>query len=697
MAAGVATAIAGGAGENAILIIDPNDPVSVRLGHYYKDARQIPDQNVIYMSPGEADHVAFRGKNLPALAGHIDMAGLADHADYVLIAPSPTFFVSAPGMISDSCFPVNRFSISTAYTTAFITGDFVGGAPQSLSNKYYSTSNSAVAFDSNTTWLSGAASSQPTARRYYIGGLIGYTGVRGNTPEEIISMIDRGTGVEGTRPAGTTYLMNNTDDPARNVRATQFNSIRTTIINNLSRPCEILQGKLPWGRQDCTGITSGWPETTLAGSNVLLIPGAFGDHLTSYAAAFDVADQTKCSEWISQGASGTAGTVEEPCNYPGKFPHSRFHVWYLQGASLGEAYLRSMQFTPFQSLLLGDALARPFAYIPVVTATGLPGGTVSGVFELSVTATTAQPRTTISGFDLMIDGVVRGSVTPGGRFTIDTALLDDGWHDVRVLAFDSTPNRTVGRWRGAMVTNNRGRTAGISASLTSGDLTTRFPLTVTGGGLAVREIQIVQNGRVIASGGDGDTVQVTGRALGSGASNVHARVIFVDGRETLSAPVTLTVSTAVGSGGPASTAAASYTKQGQPGKALVVELPGSFVDDPSSASYQILSGPSKATVLGGTGAFRILNPNAGASGSDLMTYRVTTPSGSAEGRIVIRWGEVCPADFNGDGFVDFFDYDSFVACFSGSCDPGTSADFNDDGFVDFFDYDDYVVAFTAGC
>jgi hypothetical protein len=58
----------------------------------------------------------------------------------------------------------------------------------------------------------------------------------------------------------------------------------------------------------------------------------------------------------------------------------------------------------------------------------------------------------------------------------------------------------------------------------------------------------------------------------------------------------------------------------------------------------------------------------------------------------------CGGDFNGDGFLDFFDYDAFVACFEGfECPPGQSADFNGDGFTDFFDYDDYVSAFESGC
>jgi hypothetical protein len=58
----------------------------------------------------------------------------------------------------------------------------------------------------------------------------------------------------------------------------------------------------------------------------------------------------------------------------------------------------------------------------------------------------------------------------------------------------------------------------------------------------------------------------------------------------------------------------------------------------------------------------------------------------------------CAADFNQDGFVDFFDYDDFVACYEGTtCPAGTTADVNHDGFVDFFDYDDFVAIFEAGC
>ena len=54
----------------------------------------------------------------------------------------------------------------------------------------------------------------------------------------------------------------------------------------------------------------------------------------------------------------------------------------------------------------------------------------------------------------------------------------------------------------------------------------------------------------------------------------------------------------------------------------------------------------------------------------------------------------CAADYNADGFLDFTDFDAFVAAFEAG-DAG--ADFNADGFLDFTDFDAFVAAFEAGC
>lgn len=54
----------------------------------------------------------------------------------------------------------------------------------------------------------------------------------------------------------------------------------------------------------------------------------------------------------------------------------------------------------------------------------------------------------------------------------------------------------------------------------------------------------------------------------------------------------------------------------------------------------------------------------------------------------------CLADFNRDGFIDFFDYDAFVQAFERGA---IRADVNRDKFLDYFDYDLFVNMYERGC
>ena len=56
--------------------------------------------------------------------------------------------------------------------------------------------------------------------------------------------------------------------------------------------------------------------------------------------------------------------------------------------------------------------------------------------------------------------------------------------------------------------------------------------------------------------------------------------------------------------------------------------------------------------------------------------------------------EPCPADFTGDGIINFFDVSAFLQLF-GAQDP--EADFTDDGIWNFFDVSAFLQAFAAGC
>jgi PKD repeat protein len=102
--------------------------------------------------------------------------------------------------------------------------------------------------------------------------------------------------------------------------------------------------------------------------------------------------------------------------------------------------------------------------------------------------------------------------------------------------------------------------------------------------------------------------------------------------------------------------------------------------------------------IGATGrTLTLSNLTAANAGTYDVVVRNTCNSATST-PAVVTVTNCCPTDFNGDGFLDFFDYNDYVTCFEGdTCPSGKTADFNSDGFVDFFDYDAFVAAFEVGC
>ncbi len=623
---------AGGSGESAVLIVDPSNAESMYVANYYKAMRGIPDANVLYMRPGAASYTQFVAENLPGFLGSLANRGIEDHIDFVVIPPGGSFFVSAPGLISDGCVAVHRFAIASGYTLAHQAVDILGGLPSSTGNEYAGFTWGARAFDSSVAWLDGLPSTAPGAQRYFIGAMLGYTGERGNTLPEILQLIDRSVAVDGTHPTGTFYYMETSDF----VRSSPRHGAYPTAVEKLELAggsAEHLLADLPTGNHDCLGIMTGLASPDIDNADLTLLPGSFADHLTSFAGRFDTSSQTKMSRWIAKGASGSAGTVEEPCNYPGKFPHARMHVVYYKGLSLGEAWFRSMGFAPFQNLLYGDPLTRPFGEDPIVDVPDAPVGPVSGVIPLTPTTTPTASGAAIETVELYVDGVLHASQGPGLAFALDTTELAEGWHDLRVLAIDDTLAEFTGRWLGALEVDNSPHGVALQVTPTAGDLTQRYDFTVTATGGAVSEVRLVQNGRVVAATTSAvDTLGIHGQNLGAGPVTVFAEVIFLTGERARSQPVTLDiVFTAGAPSGAPPVAFGGFTKTVLDEPSFLLELPAAFDDDLASATYTILQPPTQATITGGGApdAYRLLTPLPGAAGGDALTFRVDTPSGSS--------------------------------------------------------------------
>lgn len=288
----------------------------------------------------------------------------------------------------------------------------------------------------------GEPSTGPEGDRYLLSTMLAMTSGRGNSVTEALAYLRSAAASDGTRPKGTIYYVKNGD-----VRSTTRAGVFEPAVNRLKKlgvAAEILDGNTPDGKDDVQGAMMGtagfnWPATKST-----IRPGAICEHLTSFGGVLsEDAGQTPLTEFLRYGAAGSSGTVTEPFAIQQKFPLAFLQVHYTQGCTLAESFYQSV-FGPYQLLIVGDPLCRPWAKIPQVVVEGLPTGEpASGVLELR--AKLEGTQLPIDRFELFIDGQRRQAVRPGDSFPLDTKALAEGHHDLRVVAITADNIQTQGR------------------------------------------------------------------------------------------------------------------------------------------------------------------------------------------------------------------------------------------------------------
>ncbi|PSN10413.1 hypothetical protein C7293_28215 [filamentous cyanobacterium CCT1] len=175
--------------------------------------------------------------------------------------------------------------------------------------------------------------------------------------EDARALIDRGIAADGTRPAGTAYLMS-TSDPARNVRSPFYPAIQAQLGPRFE--IQVVNDDQLTDRSDLMFYFTGLAHVPAIDTNRYR-PGAVADHLTSLGGQLTDSPQMSSLRWLEAGATGSYGTVVEPCNFPQKFPHPGvLMAHYQSGDTLIEAYWKSV-LMPGQGIFVGEPLARPFA------------------------------------------------------------------------------------------------------------------------------------------------------------------------------------------------------------------------------------------------------------------------------------------------------------------------------------------------
>ncbi len=535
---GVPGAEGGGGPENVFLVVNSTSAGSRAVANAYIHLRRIAPINV-FMLPweGSTESVsigAFREQILTPILKTIDGRRLSTQIDQIVYSTDFPWRVDfaaelPPQLVGKDQFPSGSLTGMTTLYTHVIAGNH--GYLDVASNHYYRPVDgdgvpvATVGFRSWYGWGRLGELYEAGGTRYLLSTMLGVSAGRGNSVREILTYLDTAATADGSQPAGTVYLVQN-QDVRSTTRSGAFAGVAREL-GTLGVACEIVPGSLPVAKRDVIGITTGVSDFDWAASGSRILPGAICENLTSYGGILTKSvGQTPLSDFLRAGAAGSSGTVTEPYALQAKFPHPGIHVHYARGASLAEAFYQAVQ-APYQLLVVGDPLCQPWAKIPdveVVTVPDMkvmrPGDAVSGQLLLQPRANAAG-SSAVDRFELFVDGVrvVHGGT--GDQLPLDTTILADGHHELRVVAIDSSPVETQGRIVLPIATSNHGRELVLSAEPTEVDLGGTVSLSVIGKG--VETVTVFAGGRVLGRiDGPVGSIDVPAAQLGLGTVTLNA-------------------------------------------------------------------------------------------------------------------------------------------------------------------------------
>jgi hypothetical protein len=546
-----AGARAGGGPENLFLVVNASSPDSVAVANAYAALRGIPPINVLMLpwqdSTESISITAFRSDLLDPVLQAIDGRRLAPQIHCVVYSSDfpwrIDFAEEMPEALASQ--QIHKFPSGSLTGMTMLYGAVRSGKgpvwldPQS--NRYWRPLDAEgvpKSTDGFRGWHRYGAQGEvvnDAGNRYLLSVMLGVTAGRGNSVPEIVRGLEASSAADGTRPSGTIYFVTN-DDVRTKTRSPAFPPI-VRALEGLGVEAEIISGVLPSSKRDVAGLMTGAADFDWPASKSAIVPGAICENLTSFGGIFTPSvGQTPLSVFIRAGAAGSSGTVIEPYALQAKFPHPAIHVHYARGATLAEAFYQSVQ-APYQLLVVGDPLCRPWATIPqveVVTAGDGNGitadATFSGSIELLPRATVARrtpPRDgdtstdAVDHFTLFVDGMQLAQCRPGERLPLDTAQLADGHHELRVVATESSSVQSQGRWVLPVRFANHGKTLALEVEPSRVSIAGTVRVRVAGDGLD--GVAVFSMGRVLGRTAEGDTtIEIPAELLGRGRVTIRA-------------------------------------------------------------------------------------------------------------------------------------------------------------------------------
>ena len=505
--ASASAAWAGGGPENVLLIVNPESADSLAIANHYVRLRDIPQDNLLFVpwNPREemTDVDVFRTKILMPILQAIYARGLMNQVDYIVYSADFPWGIrlyrdiekfkeklrqESAGATKDGKgreWPVQFTAVGSINGLTYLWQGVAAVHPMyfSLQSNHYmrlpipEQSEATTAGFRGNRWYNRKGQVVETKEyRYFLSAMLGVTAGRGNSRQEVLSYLERSAAADGTKPKGTIYFVENDDVRSRVRQGGYPRAVQS--LQKMGIDAEIIKGTVPLQRDDVQGVMMGTAEFDWKASGSTILPGALCDNFTSFGGAMNQgAKQTPLSEFLRYGAAGANGTVTEPYAMADKFASPLVQVHYAKGCTLAEAYYQSI-YGPYQQLIVGDPLCRPWADIPRVSVDGVEAGAnLKGSVRITPSARSADILA-IDHFELFVDNLRVMECKPGGEFSLDTTKYPDGYHQLRIVAVGSPPIETQGRVVMPVKLANYGRR--IEASLaTTGPIQASKPLTVS--------------------------------------------------------------------------------------------------------------------------------------------------------------------------------------------------------------------------
>jgi len=386
---------AAGSGLNLVVVVNQASSNSVELANYYCEKRHVPPQNVL--------RATWAGNNIDWTV-----------ADFQAVIRDPLLsMLSARGLTNQIYYVL----LSMDFPYRVTDGTSYNSTTAAL---YYG-------FKQDTSvppGLPGSCSLPPASSNSYAGSELVFPFSPPSTAAtnsfltmmltssnlaEAKALADQGVTSDSTFPTQT-VLLAHSSDVFRNARYATFDNaiFNTRLRGNYSMTRTNLNS--PFGLNNLLGFqtgVSGFPITP-----AVFVPGAMADSLTSYGGdIFENSGQTALLAFINAGASGSYGTVVEPCAYLEKFPSPMAYFYQARGFTIAEAYYQSLT-NPYQGLLVGEPLAAPFARAPDIAWMSLPVNAVlAGSTNLSLQWNSIDAAHPVQQVDLFVDGRYFQTVT----------------------------------------------------------------------------------------------------------------------------------------------------------------------------------------------------------------------------------------------------------------------------------------------